>query len=182
MAAAVIIIFLVTAFIFGFTQLGENPEGALIGILISGGILAYIIYCVIKENAVGSVTDFRRQKDLIAFNNERREIEKRYTKNGFGDRDAKTGIFSEGYKQAIEAFNEKHGMPGTDTYIATKAKEVAWSQGIWNKAQLDAIGKMAVRHHRAQIEAKKAVVKPEQIREVPKDYYNNYKKPPSDIF
>jgi len=164
MAAVVIALFLVFVFIASFFQLGENPTGALFWMFVSGGIIAYIIYCVAKENAVGSssVSDVADRKSIINYRNEEREILRKYCSETYGNYEDKTGMYSEGYKNAMAALRERYGKPGTDTYIATIAKEAAWKRGIWNKEQLDAIGKSAVRHHHAQ-------------------KHDDYKKPPSDI-
>ena len=185
MAAVGIIVFLVAMFIFCLTHFGENPEGSIVWLLISGGILAYIIYAVAKENAVGSssVRDTTDPKNIIGYRNEEREIIHKYCSETYGNYEDKTGIYSAGYKSAMANLRERYGMPGTDTYIATKAKEAAWQQGIYGKAQLDIIGEMAVRSHHAQLKEQEVVeVKPEQIEEVPMDYFDDYKKPPRDIF
>jgi len=184
MIAAMIVIFLVALFILSLTQLGNYPEYAVMISFISGVILAYIIYCVTNENAVGFsfIRDLLNGKIIFDYRREKRETERENSSNTIGNDEDRTGILSEVYQKEMSALNGRYNKPGTDSYIAASVSEQAWGRGAKNKSHFVAIGHRAVQDHYLQVEAKKEKTKPDLIQDFPTDYYDYYKGPPNDIF
>jgi len=184
MIAAIIVIFFVALFILSLTQLGNYPEYAVIISFISGVILAYIIYCVTNENAVGFsfIRDLLNGKIIFDYRREKRETERENSSITIGNDENKSGILSEVYQEEMGALNGRYNRPATDSYIAASVYEQAWGRDAKNKSHLVAIGHRAVQDHYIQVEAKKEKPKPDLIHKLPADYYDDYKGPPNDIF
>jgi len=184
MAAVVITMLLVVLFIIGFSQLGSTPEGAIVGMFIVVGILAYITYYIVNAIAIyfSSGRDGSDRKNIFDYIRKKRETDHSYFNSTGGNYENRTDRFNDMYHDKMKSLNDIYSSPGSDPYVATSITEQAWGRGVKNKSQLVAVGKNAVRDHYIQVEAKKENPKPDMVEELPADYYDDYKRPPSDIF
>jgi len=188
MIAVIIVIFLVLLFILSFTQLGNYPEYAIMISFISGGVLAYIIYCVTNDNSVGFnlIKDLLNGKIIFEYIRKKHETERGYGGNNTQKYEDRADILNEAYRDEMNTLSVRHESPGngigTDSYIAASISEQAWGRDAKNKRHIVAVGRKAVQDHYLQVEAKREISKPDLIQELSADYYSDYKRPPDDIF
>ena len=184
MIAAIVVIFLVILFILSFTQLGSYPEYAIMISFISGGVLAYIIYCVTNEDSIGFsfIRDLLNGKIIFEYIRKKRETESMYSGNTIGSYEGKSDILGETYHEEVSALSGGQDIHGNDSYIAASVREQTWGRGVKNKSRLVAIGHRAVQDHYIQVESKKEKPTTEQIQQSHAGNYGDYKRPPHDIF
>ena len=154
MGGIIVIVFLVAMLIFSFGELGNNPDGAFFWIVVCISALSWIGYQIYKSSLTDSYQVKDSKKDNENYRMELWNLKNRYKTGPFGDMGSpskKTGQFSDGYRNAYKALNEKYGKPGSDTFERVRAKEKAYDLGIRDKQQLEEIGDKAVEKRREEV-------------------------------